>query len=98
MVKASVDKLDMIKLLTDIKKYGNCGVPSEKLDFWNTQLEESLNELTTGTDSEVSSSELTPLEQLVGKERYTSSTVAREIPPAVTNVVDKDRAPLPEVK
>ena len=86
----------MKKLLNDIKKYGSCGVPSEKLDFWTNQLEESLKELTS-TDSEVSTSELCPLEQLVRKEKYTSSTIAREIPPAVTNMVDKDRASLPEV-
>lgn len=50
MVKASLDKLDMKKLLSDIRKYGNCGVLSEKLDFWNSQLEEFLTEI-TGTDS-----------------------------------------------
>ena len=88
----------MKKLLNDIQKYGRCGVPSEKLDFWISHLEESLKELMTGTDSEVSTSELCPLEQLVRKKKYTSSTIAREIPPAVTNSVDKDRAPLPEVK
>ena len=77
-------------------KYGSCGVSSEKLDFWISQLEESLKELTS-TESEVCTSELCPLEQLVRKEKYTSSTIAREIPPAVTNMVNKDRAPLPEV-
>ena len=40
---------------------------------------------------------MSPLEQLLGKEKYTTSTIVREIPPAVTNAVDKDRAPLPEV-
>ena len=85
MVKASVDKPDMKKLLNDIRKYGGCGIPSEQLDFWNTQLEESLKEITTGTDSELSTSELSmsPLEQLLGKEKYTTSTIVREIPPAV---------------
>ena len=86
----------MKKLLNDIKKYGSCGVPSEKLHFWTNLLEESLKELTS-TDWDVSTSELCPLEQLVRKEKYTSSSTAREIPSAVTNVVDKDRAPLPEV-
>ena len=71
--------------------------PSEKLNFWNTQLEESLKELTTGSDSEVSTSESTPLEQLLGKEKYSSTTIVREIPSAIIDVVDKDRAPLPEV-
>ena len=97
MVKASLDKLDMKKLLNDIQKYGKCGVPSEKLNFWNTQLEESLKELTTSSDSEVSTSESTPLEQLLGKEKYSSTTIVREIPSAIIDVVDKDRAPLPEV-
>ena len=87
----------MKKLLNDIQKYRTCGVPTEKLNFLNTQLEESLKELSPDTDSEVSTSELTPLEQLAGKEKFTTSTVAREIPPAVTNAVDRDRAPLPEV-
>ena len=84
MIKASLDKLDMKKLLNDIQRNGKCGVPSEKLNFWNTQLDESLKELTTGSDSEVSTSESTPLEQLLGKEKYSSTTVAREIPPAIS--------------
>ena len=87
----------MRKLLNDIRKYGDCGVPSEKLDFWNTQLEKSLKELTTGADSEVSEGEMIPLEQLKGKQKYTTSTVPPQIPAAVTNAVDKDRQPLPEV-
>lgn len=92
-----MDKLDMRKLLNDIRKYGDCGVPREKLDFWNSQLEKSLKELTTGADSEVPEGEMIPLEQLMGKQKYTVSMDPQQIPPAITNVVDKDRAPLPEV-
>ena len=87
----------MRKLLNDVRKYGDCGVPRKKLDFWNSQLEKSLKELTTGADSEVPEGEMIPLEQLMGKQKYTASMDPQQIPPAITNVVDKDRAPLSEV-
>ena len=89
MVKASLDKLDMKKLLTDIQKYGNCGVPREKVDFWNSQLEEFLTEI-TGTDSDIN--ELSPLEQLLTKQKYSSTTVgiAQEVPLSVATAVSKD--------
>ena len=96
MAKASLDKLDMKKLLSDICKYGNCGVPREKLDFWNSQLEEFLMEI-TGTDLNIN--KLSPLEQLLTKQKYSSTAVrlAQEVPSSVATAVHKDRAPLPEV-
>lgn len=82
----------MKKLVGDIKRYSSCGVPSEKMEFWNS-LEDSLERMAAGT----AVTHPCPLTRLQEMNKITPEAVCREIPAVVTDAIEKDRAPLPEV-
>ena len=90
----SYDKLDRVKLKRDIQRYGNAGVPQEKLTFWN-----QIDSVFSSLDSEAAvRSEIHPLDALLAKEKVISEEAAiPHVGSEVMGMVEKDRAPLPEV-
>ena len=95
-VKGSLDKLDVKKLFSDVKKYSSCGVPQDKMSFW-ISLEDKLTELAKKSLTETEQYQ-SPLELLLRKERRsTAQKVTVEIPDIVSNALEKDTLPIPEV-
>ena len=89
------DKLDRGKLKRDIGRYGNAGVPQEKLTFWN-----QIDSVFSFLDSEaVVRSEMHPLDSLLAKEKVISDEglAVPHVSSEVVGMLEKDRAPLPEV-
>lgn len=66
--------LDTKELYNDVKKYGSCGVPQEKLSFWN-KLEDVFEELKM--EASDCTSELCLLWTLLSKDKCIPAAVER---------------------
>ena len=89
------DKLDRGKLKKDIERYGSAGVPQEKMSFWK-----EIDSIFSSLDSEAAvRSEIHPLDALLAKGKIISEeAVVPHVSSKVVGTVEKDRAPIPEVK
>ena len=91
-----MEKLDIDNLKRDINKYESAGVPPEKMTFW-LRIDETLARLESEA---VVRDEVHPLDALLAKEHFSStedSDLGAHVPECVTNALQKDKAPLPEV-